>query len=294
MDCLIIGGGPAGLTAAIYLARFHRRVVLVDDGKSRAGLIPESHNYPGATDGISGPNLLSALRVQAEQFGATLRKGRASNLVKNDSGFVATIDGEKLHARCVLLCTGLTDDSLSPDLTGAVKDGLIRYCPVCDAFEATDRRIGIVGPPDSVKSKAQFLRTYSSRVTAFATPRDFDASDRSRLEEQGIAACRWSAASLSTAGDTVKIRMTDGSEFVVDALYAALGCTVHSELASSMGARTDDVGCLKVDEKQQTTIPGIYAAGDVVSDLHQITVAAGHAAIAATAIHNSLPTNFRG
>ena len=98
IDCLIVGGGPAGLTAAIYLARFHRRVLLVDEGKSRAGLIPKSHNYPGATDGVSGSDLLKALRAQAEQFGATMRTGRVLNLDKSEGGFIVKLDGEALRA----------------------------------------------------------------------------------------------------------------------------------------------------------------------------------------------------
>src|SRR3954453_18374184 len=110
-DCLIIGGGPAGLTAAIYLARYCRKVLVVDDGHSRAELIPESHNYPGFTGGISGSALLRALRDQAERYGAVLRHGRIGGLQTHGDGFVAACGNEQLSARRVLLATGIVDES---------------------------------------------------------------------------------------------------------------------------------------------------------------------------------------
>src|SRR5215210_5599305 len=106
-DCLIIGGGPAGFTAAIYLARYRRKVLVVDDGHSRAELIPESHNYPGFAGGITGPDLLRALREQAQRYGAVLRHGRITDLQIAADGFVARCDGEQLSASKVLLATGI-------------------------------------------------------------------------------------------------------------------------------------------------------------------------------------------
>src|SRR3954453_11637247 len=106
-DCLIIGGGPAGLTAAIYLARYRRKVLVVDDGHSRAELIPESHNYPGFTGGISGSDLLRALRDQAERYGAVLQHGRITDLQTGADGFVAVHGRQQLSASKVLLATGI-------------------------------------------------------------------------------------------------------------------------------------------------------------------------------------------
>jgi thioredoxin reductase len=165
-DCLVVGGGPAGLTAALYLARFRRSVLVIDAGKSRAVGIPRSHNHPGFIHGISGPDLLHALRIQAEGHGAVAKSGTVLSLL------------------------------------------------------------------------------------ADATRLDFDV------------------------------------------LYPSIGCRVHSDLATALGAKSDEAGCLAVDGKQRTTVDGIYAAGDVVSDLHQLVVAEGHAVVAATAMHNSLPTNL--
>ena len=108
LDCLIIGGGPAGLTAAIYLARYRRQALVVDAGESRAALIPESHNYPGF-QGIAGPALLERLRAQARRYGAELRRGTVSALARDGDVFTAVADGERLRARTVILATGLVD-----------------------------------------------------------------------------------------------------------------------------------------------------------------------------------------
>ena len=167
LDCMIIGGGPAGLTAAIYLSRYLRNIVVVDAGKSRAQLIPESHNYPGFT--VSGPELLENLREQAERYGAKLQSGRVEALIREDGIFVAQAAGKSWRARKILLATGIVDES--PDLPGlkdAIYRGALRYCPICDAYEALDKRIGVLGHCETAYTKALFLRSYSKNVVLLA------------------------------------------------------------------------------------------------------------------------------
>jgi thioredoxin reductase (NADPH) len=108
IDCLIIGGGPAGLIAATYLCRFRREVLVVDAGNSRAKLIPQSHNYPGFI-GISGVELLEKLRKQALLYGARIEEGTVSSLVRDDDHFIGSVDRIKIRARAIILCTGLED-----------------------------------------------------------------------------------------------------------------------------------------------------------------------------------------
>src|SRR5689334_20831808 len=112
-DCLVIGGGPAGLTAALYLARFRRRVLVVDAGKSRAARIPRSHNHPGFIDGISGPELLRTVRVQAERYGAMVIAGTVLSLQPSADGFVADTTVGTITALRIMLTTGITDKSPS-------------------------------------------------------------------------------------------------------------------------------------------------------------------------------------
>lgn len=295
VECLIIGGGPAGLTAAIYLARYRRRAVVIDSGESRAALIPETHNYPGFPDGIGGPELLQALAEQAQTYGITIVRDRVATLLKQQDGFVATGSGNETRARRVVLATGLVDNSPSlPGLQAAIDDGLVRYCPICDGFEAGDLRICVLGAADDACGKAIFLRTFSKSVTLLTLDGKAGCEATSRnLSGAGVDHPGSPVVAMERQSDGVAATLGDGSRMVFDVIYPVLGCEVRSELGTALGARHNDVGCLEVDAHQQTTVKGLYAIGDVVSDLHQIAVGTGHAAIAATHMHNSLPHNFR-
>jgi thioredoxin reductase (NADPH) len=293
-DCAIIGGGPAGLTAAVYLARYRRDIIVFDKGESRASLIRKSHNYPGFPDGISGRDLLGILRRQVENYEIEIVNAEIIDLSRHDEGFLASFANGSVKAQFVLMATGIIDEKPKfPGLTEAVSDGLIRYCPVCDGFEVTDQRIAVIGHGTDASNKARFLRTYSTDVTLGSlNPLD---KDPDALEVLRKAAIKTVGPIVGLERDGNKIRMIiQGAPAIsFDVMYPALGSLVRSELASALGAKTNEVGCLQIDVHQRTTVPGIYAAGDAVSDLHQIAVATGHAAIAATHIHKSLEENFR-
>ena len=290
-DCVIIGAGPAGMTAAVYLARYRRRIVLFDGGGSRAALIPESHNYPGFPRGVSGPDLLTALRKQVETYGVTTIRASITELKRESSGFVLKFGDQQVQSRYVLLATGIVDNG--PDLPGvreAIAKGSLRYCPVCDGYEATDQRIAVLGHGQDASSKAKFMRTYSKDVTLLSLD-DRNVESANSLREAGVK-LDGAVSHIEIDQDDIRAVLQGGRTLSFDVVYPALGCRVQSELALALGAKTNDVGCLEVDAHQRTTVDGIYAAGDVVSDLHQITVATGHAAIAATHIHKSLPHNY--
>ena len=292
-DCLIIGGGPAGLTAATYLGRFRRKVLVIDGGDGRAQQIPESHNYPGFAEGISGPDLLRELRRQAERYGAEMVKGTASDLARGGDGFAVTVGQRTITAPRVLLATGLKDKA--PDMPGlrqAVEQTSVRYCPVCDAYEATDKNVAVYGSIKDTEAKAAFMRTYTSRVTLLPTDTTIDTEARDRLAAIGVTLAS-SPVDLRPVDGGIAVHLQSGEPLRFDVLYPVLGCDVPSDLVTALGADCNNVGCVVVDDKQRTTVENIFAAGDVVSDLHQLSVAAGHAAIAATAIHASLPHDFR-
>jgi thioredoxin reductase (NADPH) len=295
LDCLIVGGGPAGLTAAIYLARYRRRALVIDDGKSRAAMIPESHNYPGFK-GIAGPDLLARLREQALLYGAALERDSVTALDRQlDGDFVATCADREIVSSSVLLATGLVD--ARPQIEGlsdGVYSGAVRFCPICDGFEAMDQCVGVMGDVADAAKKALFLRTYTRRVILFATDDEGNspAGIRRQLSEAGVTMAGKPIA-VERKDDKVAVTVEGGMRVELDALYPALGCTVRSELAIALGAGCDETGNLQVDHHQQTTVDFLYAAGDVVTDLHQLSVATGHAAIAATDIHNRLARNPR-
>lgn len=300
LDCLIIGAGPGGLTAATYLARFHRRIAVVDAGKSRARWIPTSHNCPGFPFGVAGPKLLEKLRTQAEGYGVEIVDGRIAKLQRDDNVedgqvFCAVADdGSAWRARLVILATGVVDRMPSmPGLEDAIARNVIRLCAVCDGYEASDERIAIYAPIDEAIRHALFMRTFSRSVAAVP----LDAGEPSAecvaaAQAAGIAVLA-PAASLSHDGQCCVFTLEDGSVHRFDTVYPVLGSDAQSQLGTALGAAVDDNDELITDAYLQTDVDGLYAIGDVVSTLNQISVAVGHAAIAATAIHNRLPRNFR-
>lgn len=267
-DAIVLGAGPAGLTAATYLARFRRRVLVLGAGLSRASWIPESHNTPGFPDGVAGDELLRRLTEQAAQFGAEIRQARASRLTRAGALFEVSAGGAKAQAPSVLLATGVIDRM--PKVAGledAVRRSLVRMCPICDAYEAIDKRIAVLGDGGLAEREAAFLRTYSQQVRVIGAK---------------------GARRLSFTETEIRWAEPGGVERTFDHLYLALGCEPQSALALACGAKRDKEGNLVVDQHQMTSVDGLFAAGDVVRGLNQIAVAVGDAAVAATAIHNRL------
>ena len=290
LESLVIGGGPAGLAAAIYLARFRRRVLLVEDGNSRAARIPRSHNYPGFPDGVVGTELLAAMRRQAERYGARFATGRVEQLSRGDAGFTARWAGGEASAPVVVLATGVTDNPpRMPHLADALREGALRYCPVCDGFEVIGQAVGLVADQGSDTFEALYLRHFTERLTVFPVSPDvrFDAAQQRQLAGAGVVLAEEPIASIRLWDGRVTVRHGE-RETVVDSLYSALGLKVHTELAIALGAEHDRQGYLMVDHRQQTSVPGLYAAGDIVKGLNQISVAVGGAAKAASAIQLAL------
>jgi thioredoxin reductase (NADPH) len=292
LDAVIVGAGPAGLTAALYMARFRREVLVIDGGDSRASWIPTTHNHPGFPDGVSGDALLSLQRQHAVRYGARLQPGNVEALVVEGEGFALTVDGERLRASTVLLACGVVDNAPAlPDVDEAVRRTLLRICPICDGFEVTGQRVGVIGHGPLGAREALFLRTYAEQLTLIhiAAPEALPDEERALLAQAGVTVIEAPIDSVELQPDRPRALCFSGpGRMEFDSLYSALGVTPRTELALTAGARHDDQGRLIVDDHQQTSIPGLYAAGDMVRGLNQITTAQGEAAIAATAMHNRL------
>jgi len=292
VDCLIVGAGPAGLTAGLYLRRFHRNVKVVDAGNARALRIPRSHNVPGFVDGIPGHELVARLYEQFADVGGSVRTARVTRLQRDEHGFLAEVGDERVHARMVLLATGSRDEE--PRVPGATElrdRGLLRQCPVCDGFEFSGRRIAVLGPGRHAARESLFIRHFSEQLVWLSDDDDTEPDEAmaQRLADRRVQRLRGCVQRAEPHDDGgVCITLADGSQHGFDVLYAALGCHPRAELGAQLGAELDDGGNLVVDAKCRTTVPGLYAAGDVTGGLDQIVVAAGQAAIAATGIHNNL------
>jgi thioredoxin reductase (NADPH) len=290
-DSIIIGGGPAGLTAAIYLGRFRRQVLLVDDGQSRAGRIPTSYNHPGFPGGIVGEELLGRMRMQAIQYGATFQYGRVAGLGHRNGVFNFDLEGGQVRAPFVLLATGVTDvDPMLPGVEKAIDRGLLRICPICDGYEAIDKRIGVIGGGRHAVKEAKFLRTYSNDITLIHIRSEVPLSveDRAALHKSGVKLIESSIDRVRIEKNTIRALDMGGEQQRFDVIYSALGIAPQSQLAKEAGAAVDGADRLQVNEYQQTTVDGLYAAGDLVRGLNQISVAQAEGAIAATHIHNRL------
>ena len=301
-DTLIIGGGPGGLSAAIYLRRFTRNIVLVDKGNSRAAWIPVSHNYPGFPDGINGKLLLDQLRCQLGNHDGRVIPGEVTDLRLEDGLFVADSVDEAgdvtvLRAHTVLLASGVADAGLPVERwEEAVAAGAVRLCPVCDGYDVIDKRIAVATSEVNPVGHALFMRSFSTDVLLFERADESAVNDEERRQLQA-ANVRHIASPLLGVTLTDDLRPVmhtrDGENYVCDVFYPMLGETARSGLAAKLGAETVECDKLVVDEHCRTTVPGLFAIGDVTRGLNQIAVATGQAAIAATTIHNTLPWALR-
>ena len=283
LDCLIVGGGPAGLTAAIYLARFHLDILVVDDGKGRAESIPCTHNHAGYPDGISGKELVRLMREQAQRYGARIKSDYVTRLDRTGDGFCAAWGSGSVEAKTVLLATGVKNRR--PPMAR----GLIRYCPICDGYEVTDKTVGVIGSGSYGVAEAIFLRSYTPHVTLIAPDKALQLTreDQDKLKAAQIDCVDGPAQAVAISDSCIVVDTAEG-HYTFDSVYPALGSDTHNQLAEQVGARLNEQGCIGVDAHQRTSVPGLYAAGDVVIGLDQISHAMGEGGVAATTIRNDL------
>ena len=294
LDCLIVGGGPAGLTAAIYLARFHLDILVVDSGKSRAALIPCTRNHAGFPDGISGQELLDRMKTQACKYGAKIETEFVTKLERDeDSGlFTATWGSGAVTARTVVIATGVTnrrppmDEELHAD---ALARGLIRYCPICDGYEVTDKKVGVIGSDSHGVAEAVFIRNFTADVTLIAPDKalSLKPDDQARLSAANIDCIDGPANAVAISDGFIVVETADGTH-AFDSVYPALGSDTHVQLAEQLGAKLSKDCSIIVDSHQRTSVVGLYAAGDVVIGLDQISHAMGEGGVVATTIRNDL------
>ena len=290
LDCVVVGGGPAGLTAGLYLRRFHRNVRVVDAGAGRARRISRSNNVAGFPDGVAGAQLLERMKRHLQQVGGHVVLDTVGVIQRRVDGlFAVGLAHELLWARNVILCTGVKDRL--PALPGAdvvESADLLRYCPVCDGYEHTGKRIGVIGNSSHGVREAAFLVNFSRDVW-FIEVEGRTADLETDMRAAGVRQLTGVARHLAIDHDRHAVVTTDDGEVHrFDVLYAGLGVDPRTQLAAALGAQLDKTGGIVTDAHGRTSVDNLYAAGDVVSALDQIGVAVGHAAIAATAVHNGL------
>jgi thioredoxin reductase (NADPH) len=292
-DCCIIGAGPAGMTAAIFLGRFWRRVVVFDGGESRARLIPRSHNHPAFPGGINGEELLGKMRRQIDDLAIPVHQGTVEDVRLEADGRLLVVQSDcTLVVRFVVFATGVLD-RLPPVLQAEehVRGGTIRQCPICDAYEVTSRRLAVIGSGKGAAGAALFLRTYTPHIVlvTLGEAADFAPEDKDRLLSAGIRVTETPVRDIAASeGSGASIGFTDGTACTIDAIYSSMGIEARTGLAARLGVNLSEDGRIITDANQRTSVPGCYAVGDAVTGLNQIAVAMAHGEIAAVDIHNSI------
>lgn len=287
-DCIIIGGGPAGLTAGIYLARFKCKIKVFDDNDSRALLISKSHNYPGFPQGISGINLLKRLRQQLLNYDVSINPQTVTK-VNYTKTKLFSIFTEKSHfyAKTVILATGIKDiEPKLPQLENTIKEGRIRHCLICDGYEAKNKKIGILGEGRKGLNQAILLSRFSKDIMLLNINKKLQLTQQEKINclKRNIKIINEDIIKVTIPKNKKVTITTTQSKLHFDILYSALGVKLRKQLINHLRIKCHKNKFLKVNSHQETNLTGLFAIGDVVSGLHQMTVATSQATTAALAV----------
>ena len=276
-DAVVVGGGPAGLSAATWLARYRRRTLVFDAGEQRNRSVETTHGYL-TRDGASPSAILEAARADLQDYRCVeLRRGEVVGLAGECGRFIVTTgDGHDVEARRVVLATGVVD--AVPDLDGFDEHygASAFHCPSCDGFEAADRHVVVLGWSSHVAGFALELLDWAASVTVVTDGRRFegDGHDYGALADHGVTLVEDDAVALVGArGDLRGVRLRGGRELRCGMMFFSLGHDPRTDLAEQLGCERTGEGCLVVDEHGQTTVPGVYAAGDVTPGFQLLQVA---------------------
>jgi len=291
-DVVVVGGGAAGLSAALTLARARRRVTVVDAGQPRNAPADGVHALLGL-EGISPAELLARGRAEVAGYGGEIIAGEVVDVQQAPSGFaVALRDGTTLSARRLIIATGLIDEL--PDIPGVREQwghGVL-HCPYCHGWEVRDRRIGVLATGPMSVHQAVLFHQWSPQVLFFAGNSDPAPDDRTRLQALGITIVEGRIAGLEVADDQVKaVRLADERLLEIDAAVVATRMIARAEPFAGIGVETTDhpVGrFIAADETGRTGVAGVWAAGNVTDLSAQVSAAAAEGARAAQHLNAEL------
>lgn len=290
-DAIIIGGGPAGLTCAIYLARYRRPILVLDDGRPRNYATRAIHGFLGHHS-IAPGELLERGRVEARACGAEIVDARATKVEPVGDVFEVTTASGVFSARRVVLAYGVRDTLPDiPELESYY--GLtVHHCPDCDGFESTDQRIGVIGWGKKVVGLALKLVQWSNDVVVFTHghAREWDEEEHSKLLAEQIDIVEDKIVALDGTDGVVKAAvLVTGERVPVQRIFFVIKTERSCTLAEELGCEVDpDTPNIVVDEHRQTTVEGVWAVGDLTEGSQLAITAAADGAIAAIAINKSL------
>jgi thioredoxin reductase len=289
-DVAVVGGGAAGLSAALVLSRARRKVLVVDAGEPRNAPAAHMHGYL-SRDGLPPRELLARGRAEVSGYGGVITEGIVTELVPDGaSGFwLLLAGGRRISARRVLVTTGLRDEL--PDIPG-LRDRWARdvlHCPYCHGYEVRDQQLGVLGGTAGAVRYAQIVRQWTQDLVYFTPPGTLTHAERSQLVARGIGVMEGEVAQLVVDDARLRgVEMADGCVVPRDALFVPPRFVPNSDLLVGAGCVVDADGWVTADSTGRTSVPGVWVAGNVVDPRAQVVTAAGAGSAAAIAINADL------
>lgn len=286
-DVVIVGGGAAGLGAALVLGRSRRRVVVVDAGEPRNA--PASHMQGFLSrDGMPPADLLAVGRSEVASYGVELIRDRVATV---EPGFIVHLDGgDVLTTRRILVASGVRDEL--PDIVGASErwGRDLLHCPYCHGWEVRDQPLGVLGTGPGSVEHALLVRQWSDDVVFFAHTHPVTAGERAALDARGVSVVDGVVAQLSVVDDRLDaVQLGDGRAIPRSAVFIRPSLHPHEgDLIDSLACEVDEGGFVQVDASGRTSVPGVWAAGNAANPRAQVITAAGEGSAAAISINNDL------
>lgn len=302
-DCIVVGAGPAGLSAALFLARYRRRVLTFHHNSPRNLYSHGVHGFLGH-HGILPEELLARGRDEVTRHGGLIVEGCVTKVEKiadehfrvhtGDENKVEDETSKSFEARRILLATGLRD--LTPDCPGFPDfyGVSVHHCPDCDGYEVSDKRVAVLSRGREAIGFTLNLLTWTDKLTLLTNGDEGDITDEHRAKLAYFNIPYTNRRIIGLEGDTEtkqieRVRFEDGEPLECDALFFNLGTEMSGELHEMLGCKLDEeCGLIAVDDEQQTSVEGVYAAGDITPHSQLAVVAAAEGAMAAIHVHKSL------
>lgn len=290
-DAIIVGGGPAGLTCAIFLGRYRRPVLVIDSGRPRNYATTGIHGFLGHHS-IAPAELLARGRAEAESCGAEFREGKVTKIEKDGDAFEVTSGDDVLRARRIVLAYGVRDTL--PDIPEIERyyGKTIHHCPDCDGYESRDQRIGVIGWGKSAVGLALKMLQWSDDIVIFTHghAREWDDEEHSKLLAERVDIKDETIVALDGDGSTLSgAVLSTGERVAVQRIFFNIKVERTTTLAEELGCEVDpEKPDVKVNEHGETTVEGVWAIGDLAEGSQLAITAAADGAIAAIAINKSL------
>lgn len=295
-DCIVVGGGPAGLSASLFLARYRRRTLTFHHNSPRNEYAHGVHGFLGH-HGISPAELLARGRDEVTAHGGLIIESCVTGIERVANNhfrvYAGNEDSRTFDAQRILLATGLRD--VTPDCPGLREfyGFSVHHCPDCDGYESIDKRIAVLGSGTKTVGFALRLLTWTNKITLIIDDgTGLSEDDRTKLDAFDITVRQQSIKALEgdlQSKQLQRILFDDGDELECDRLFFNLGNEPASNLHEMLGCKLDEeCGLVWVDRTKQTSVEGVYAAGDLTPNSQLAVVAAAEGAMAAIHIHDSL------